>query len=111
MIVTAPSFAEYFHLTGSRRQQPFENLDGRRLAGAVRAEQAETLRGLNLQVEPVHGIDDAFATAVLFVQVTTEDGRRHAGIIVAELAPAEMDGNDGKSPGWLVSARLLAHNS
>ena len=39
----------------SGTRQPLEDLDGRRLAGAVGAEQAEALAGADLEVEPVDG--------------------------------------------------------
>jgi hypothetical protein len=35
------------------RQQTFENLDGRGLAGAVRSEQAEALAASDLEIEAV----------------------------------------------------------
>ena len=41
------------------RQQRGQHLDGRRLAGAVRAEEAEHLAGLDAQVDPAHGLDVA----------------------------------------------------
>ena len=44
-----------------RRQHP----DGRRLAGAVRSEEAEDLAGIDLQVDAAHGFDRAAAAGVV----------------------------------------------
>src|SRR5262249_56378816 len=43
------------HLPARRLEQPAEHLDGRRFAGAVRAEQPENLPMLNLQADVIHG--------------------------------------------------------
>ena len=57
----APAEAEHLDLAGVRLEQPLEDLDGRRLAGAVRAEQAEALAGRDLEVEAGDGDDVAVA--------------------------------------------------
>ena len=44
-------------LAGISRREAFADLDRRRLAGAVRAEQPEALAGVHLEVEAVHGDD------------------------------------------------------
>ncbi len=59
---------------GSGRQQSFENFDGRGLAGAVRTQQAETLAGLDGQVETAHGFDFA---VVGLAQTAALDGNLH----------------------------------
>ena len=51
-----------------------EDLDRRRLAGAVRAEQAEDLALLDLEADAANGLD----LAVRLAQVADGDGRRHA---------------------------------
>ena len=43
--------AEHRHLAAVARPQPFEDFDGRGLAGAVRAEQAEHFAGKDLEVD------------------------------------------------------------
>ena len=56
-----PSRVEAEHLDLARVAAPvaLEDLDGRRLAGAVRAEQPEHLAGGDLEVDPAHGLDAA----------------------------------------------------
>ena len=46
---------EHLHVARVGREQAFEDLDRRGLAGAVRAEQAEALAAPHRQREPVHG--------------------------------------------------------
>ena len=52
-----PALAEHFHLTAVRRGEPFEDLDRRGLAGAVRPEQAEALTAPDLEIEAGNGDD------------------------------------------------------
>ena len=47
--------AEHPHVTGVPVAEPLGDLDGGRLAGAVRAEQGEALAGADVEVEPVDG--------------------------------------------------------
>ena len=47
--------AEDAHVAGVARPEPLGDLDGGRLAGAVRAEQREALAGADVEVEPVDG--------------------------------------------------------
>ena len=49
--------AEHGHLAAVALAVALEDLDGRRLAGAVRAEQAEDLAGSDLEVDPAHRLD------------------------------------------------------
>ena len=49
--------------------QALEDLDGRRLAGAVGAEQPEALAGLDLEVDAVDGMDRAISPGILLAQV------------------------------------------
>ncbi len=53
------------------REKSFEDFDGCSLAGAVRAEQAEALSALDLEVEPAHGFHFA---VVGLAQVTALNG-------------------------------------
>ena len=53
--------AEHLDLARIGVEQAFEDLDGRRLAGAVRAEQAEALAARDLEIEAVDGDDVAVA--------------------------------------------------
>ena len=57
IVLSAPAQAEDFDLAGGGVEQAFEDLDGRRLAGAVRAEQAEALAALDRQVEAADRLD------------------------------------------------------
>ncbi len=57
--VASPPIAEHLDVTGVGVPEAFEDLDGRRLAGAVRAEHAEALAGADLEVEPGDGNDIA----------------------------------------------------
>ena len=45
------------HLAGVALPVALEDLDRRRLAGAVRAEQPEDLAGRDLEVDPAHRLD------------------------------------------------------
>ena len=49
--------AEHLDIAGRRVEQAFEDLDRRRLAGAVGTEQAEALANGNRQVDALHGLD------------------------------------------------------
>ena len=49
--------AEHANLAGVATAIAHQDLDGRRLAGAVRAEQAEDLARRQLEVDPAHGLD------------------------------------------------------
>jgi hypothetical protein len=49
--------AAHLHVAGIGRQQALQDGDGRRLAGAVRPEQAEASAAVDLEVEMVDGED------------------------------------------------------
>ncbi len=55
--------AEHRDLAAAARAVALEDLDGRRLAGAVRAEQAEHLAALHGDVDAAHGLELAVALA------------------------------------------------
>ena len=74
-----PRLPENRDFAGSWFEQAFENLDGRRLPGAVGAEQAKTFSRLNFQIQPAHGFDFA---VVGLAQVTALDGGGHEGILL-----------------------------
>ena len=55
--IGVPPAAEDAHFAGSGLEQAFKDFDGRGLAGAVGAEQAEALAFANLEVEATQGFD------------------------------------------------------
>ena len=72
VVVGAPAHAEDLDVAGVRLDQAFEDLDGGRLAGAVRPEQAEALPCPHLEIEAGHGDD----VAVSLVQAAAHERRR-----------------------------------
>src|ERR1700690_4206666 len=54
-LVARPGEAKNLDVAVGGLKQPLENFDGRRLAGAVRTEQAEALACVHVEVEPVDG--------------------------------------------------------
>ena len=72
-LVVLPAKAEDLDLAGGRLDQPFEDLDGRRLARAVGAEQAEALADGDLQVEAVDRVDGTVAAGILLSEVLDPD--------------------------------------
>ena len=67
----ATSTPRTVRLAAVGRSQALEDLDRRRLAGAVRAEQAEDLAGRDVEVDPVDRPD----VAVLLDQTADPDDR------------------------------------
>ena len=65
--------AEHGDVAGVALAVALEDLDRRRLAGAVRAEQAEDLAGRDLEVDPAHRLD----AVVRLAQADHGDGTRH----------------------------------
>jgi hypothetical protein len=63
--------SEHRHDPARARAVALEDLDGRRLPGAVGPEQAEDLAGGDLEVQAPHGL----VLAVGLAQVANEDGR------------------------------------
>src|SRR3954453_10980360 len=61
---------EHLHRAARARAVSLEDLDGRRLSGPVRAEQAEHLARLDREVDAANGFD----VAVALVQVADDDG-------------------------------------
>ncbi len=55
--VRSPPESEHLDIAGVRGRQPLADLNRRRLTGAVRAEQAEALAGLDLERDTVDGND------------------------------------------------------
>ena len=55
LLVASQRMPEHLDLAVVRLEQPLADLDGGRLAGAVRAEQAEALAGRDLEIEAVNG--------------------------------------------------------
>ena len=70
-VAAAGSWPSTRDLAGAARAVALEDLDGGRLAGAVRAEQPEDLAALDLEDEPAHGLDRPIG----LVQVDHLDGR------------------------------------
>ena len=71
LVVGSPSAAEHLDVARVRLEQPLEDLDGRRLAGAVRTEQAEALARPHLEVQAGDGDD----VAVALLQPAAHDRR------------------------------------
>src|SRR6185503_6667724 len=59
VVPATPLLTEHLHLALVVRHEALEDLDRRRLAGAVRAEQAEALARAHLEIQPVDGDDVA----------------------------------------------------
>ena len=70
-----PAQPEHLDVAGVRLRQPFADLDGRGLAGAVRAEQAEALARAHLELDAVDGDDVLVGLA--------EIATRKAGVVWA----------------------------
>jgi hypothetical protein len=70
--VTLPPQAEDLDDTGIRCRQPLADLDCRRLSSTVGTEQAETLSGGHLEVDPVDGLD----VLIRLLQVLNAQGDR-----------------------------------
>jgi hypothetical protein len=78
-LVGAPAHSQHFDLTGVGRDEPLENLDSRRLAGAVRPEQAEAFAALDGQRE----VADCHDFPVRLSERMTLDGQVGHSAIVA----------------------------
>src|SRR5207302_3949540 len=72
--------AEHADLPFGARAEPLEDLDGRRLACAVRPEEREDLAPLHLEVDSGHGLERAIALA----QPVHGDDRLHAASVRAQ---------------------------
>jgi hypothetical protein len=59
--VDAPSHAEHLDVASIGCVQSFQNLNRRRLAGAIWTEQPKTLPGAHLEIEPVYSHDGVVA--------------------------------------------------
>src|SRR4029453_10350407 len=81
--VPRPALAEHAHLAGVRLVQALADLDGRGLAGPVRAEQAEALAGTHLEVEAGDGLHGAVALD----EATADEG----GLRLAHGTPPIID--------------------
>jgi hypothetical protein len=77
-LVRVPAQAEHFDLAGVRRHQAFEDLDGRRFARPIRAEQAEAFAARDIQREIADGHDIAVGLAQ---RVARECEVAHASIL------------------------------
>ena len=72
--VAAPAIAEDLDVPLVRAPQPFEDLDGRGLAGAVRAEHPEAFRATDFEVEA--GDRDGLTVALDQSAASQRGGRR-----------------------------------
>ena len=72
--ILEPGVAQDRYLAGSRFQQAFQNFDCGGLPCSVGAEQAEAFAGLDLEVEPAHGLEFAI---VGLAQIAAMDGYGH----------------------------------
>jgi hypothetical protein len=75
-LVRAPAAPEDRYVARVRLRQAFEDLDRRRLAGAVGPEQAEALARTDLEVEAVHGPN----VVVMLPEAPAQDRRSGPGI-------------------------------
>ena len=96
----ATSTPEHGRPAAVRRPEALEDLDGRRLAGAVRPEQPEHLAAGHLEVDPVDGLD----LAVALDQALDPDDRRarHRAPDVCITRDGAMDapGASGAASSW-----------
>jgi len=92
--------AEDAHLPRVARAEPLEDLDGRRLAGAVGAKEAEDLTGPDVEVEPV---DRSLGAVAL--DEPPDANRCHDSIVVASALPMHRLG-DGLRVHRSVDPRL-----
>src|SRR5215216_6050371 len=90
-----PSQAEHVDIAGVRREQSLENLDRRRLAGAVRTEQAKAFTALHRQRQVVNSDDGAVTFAQSF---TRNRVLRHAGILQGHSRPSLTICSYGRLP-------------
>ena len=81
--VGLPVEAEHLHFAGVALREALADLDRRRLAGAVRAQQPEAFAGLHLEVEAAHGYD-------VFVRLTK----------IADAEHRLWHGREGSRCGW-----------
>ena len=85
VLMRTPCHPEHFDVALVWRQQSLEDLDGRRLAGAVRTQQPEALAALDGQREPVDGDDVSIALANVLAPQRESVG--HVSHSVRLLAP------------------------
>src|SRR5262249_21251315 len=76
-VVAAPAQAEGFDVAGGGLRESLDDLDGGGLAGAVGAEQAEALAGLDGQIESADRFHGG-AAVIALEQVRTADRRWHS---------------------------------
>src|SRR5262249_11306831 len=92
--------AEHLDVAGAAVAIALEDLDRRRLAGAVRTEQAEDLSGPDLEVDPAQCLDAAVALA----EAADGDGVRHQ-------RESSWKPPAGKRTSWPVSAKTISEQS
>ena len=71
-------------------EQPGDDRDRRRLAGAVRPEQPVALAGRDLEADAVHGLNIAEALAQVFA---VEDGLAHNSFWIVRFVSLQKDGS------------------
>ena len=80
---------QHRHFAGAARPQTFENFNRRRLAGAVRTEQAEDLARVHFEIDSLH----RFESAVRFAQaLNVNDGLAHYSL--GETGSSTVTGSD-----------------
>src|SRR5439155_4965353 len=82
VVLLSPVPAEDLYLARCRRQQPFQDFDGRGLARAVRSEQAEAFSAPDLEIEAVNRIHRAGSALVAFAEIAAGYGGGHGVMLV-----------------------------
>ncbi len=104
--IFVPGVAEDADFAGGRREQAFEDFDGRRLPCSVRTEQAEALAGFDLQAEAADGFDFA---VVGLAQVGALDRGSHWCILARfrrAIAVSETRTSCQQIARWIVAPLL-----
>ena len=87
-----PAQPEHLDFAGVGLGQPFADLDRRRLAGAVRAEQAEALAGAHVEIEAVDGDDVLVGLAEIGdAQGGRRLGRNHQSSLTVMAGTSTLD--------------------
>ena len=76
VVMMPPTPAQHLDVTRGRLQQPLEDFDRGRLAGAVRAQQPETLSAPNLEVEAVDRVHGTGLRGVVLREAMAAHGGR-----------------------------------
>ena len=67
-----PASTEYFHLTRSRKKQPFKDLHGGCFSGTIWSKQPKALTSIHLQIQSANRFDYPFA-CIRFFKITANN--------------------------------------